>query len=632
MSLTEINFYRVMIEMKRHIAFFGSFLILIGLCSCAQINTATQSKSTKRQVSNNTCSLNQNLPSNKFDSLSREQLSNSSQSIFNWKPLSDLDLHRELDQELIKIPPHSQEKKSSKVSTQKEKKSDQQGNIDFELDIRETQVFQDYFYYYGHKHHQTFQRWLKRAEPYLPYIRKVFQQKGLPLDLVFLPLAESGFDPWAYSRAGAAGLWQFIPGTARTYGLEVNWWIDERRDPYKSTQAAGKYLQKLYAQFQDWYLVLAAYNCGEGRIERALARTGQEDYFDLIRTRSCLNRETRNYVPKFLAILKIIRNLKELNFSPIKWQASAQPTTIKIPAGTDLLALSKAMGLGWSEFRDKNPAFRRTFSPPNGERTVYLSRHLLSKAKTYLSQKKSRICPGYRRYKIQTGDSWWNLSRKFDVPIKVLKKTNRISSNLLRPGQWVFIPAPHRATGPNSNNYASATSTYTVQRGDTLWGIAQSFQLSIKELKRANHLHSNSIHIGQKLDIPSSSNLSKTRELAQKRANYLIKQGDTLWSLSQRFGVSINTLVQANGLTNEHNLTAGEKLYIPDLTYRQTRIARQKAKGGHQRIIHYQVNKGDSLWDISQKFQVGLNQLMSWNNLSEKDLLHPGDKIKIYVR
>ena len=157
--------------------------------------------------------------------------------------------------------------------------------------------------------------WLKRAQRYLPHTGR-FLAEGLPEDLIYLPFAESGFNPFALSRSGASGVWQFMPGTGKHYGLTVDDWIDERRDPYASTEAAIKYLKKLYADFGDWSLALAAYNAGEGKIGRALAKTGCEDYFSLCEASDDLREETKLYVPKFLALVKIAGNLEELGFEP----------------------------------------------------------------------------------------------------------------------------------------------------------------------------------------------------------------------------------------------------------------------------------------------------------------------------
>jgi len=543
------------------------------------------------------------------------------------KPDISQDLAQPLESEVTQPPPKDTDQQS--LSPQEKEALQTEPEIHFELDIRETQTLHDYFIYYTQKKKKTFQQWLKRAEPYLPYIRKVFTEKGLPQDLVFLPFAESGFNPWAYSHAGAAGMWQFIPGTGRRYGLRVDWWMDERRDPYQATHAAADYLSKLYDQFQDWYLVLAAYNAGEGRVAWALRKSGENCYFDLINSRRYLHRETRNYVPKFLAILKIVRNLEKLGYEPLKWDAQAQPTQVEVKGGTDLLALAQAMDLEWSDFRQRNPAFRRMASPPDSTSPVYLPRARKAKALAFLDSPRSRPYAGFSRHRIRSGDSWWRLSRRYGVPIRVLKRVNQTSSNLLRPGQSVLIPGTKAAY--RLGEQPPSDGVYSVRSGDSLWEIARRFDTRVSALRRANQLTSNTLQVGQKLTIPGLSGQEQTRTIARRRANYTIQKGDTLWGLSQRYGVSLQTLQQANGLHASATLHIGSGLYIPDLTHAQAEKTRQQAQAAHQKLVRYQVKKGDNIWNIARKFGVNTRQLLAWNNLSPHQLIHPGDQIKVYV-
>ncbi len=539
------------------------------------------------------------------------------------------DLAEPLEKEVIEPPPD--EAVSRQLSPQEKEALKTEPEINFELDIRENKTLQNYFVYYSQKKRKTFQRWLKRAEPYLPYIRQVFTEKGLPQDLVFLPFAESGFNPWAYSHAGAAGMWQFIPGTGRRYGLRVDWWIDERRDPYLATHAAADYLSKLYDQFHDWYLVLAAYNAGEGRVAWALRKSGKDCYFDLINSRRYLHRETRNYVPKFLAILKIVRNLEKLGFAPLEWDADVQPTRVEVKGGTDLLALAQTMGLDWSDFRQQNPAFRRMASPPDKSCPVYVPRDKKSLALNFLDSPQARPYAGFTRHRIRTGDSWWRLSRRYGVPIRVLKRINQTSSNLLRPGQSVLIPGSGSKAARVQPSNPPKNGVYTVRSGDSLWDIATRFGTQVSALRRANNLSSNTLQIGQKLSIPGLSGQAQTRSIARRRANYTIQKGDTLWDLSRRFGVSLATLVQANGLNQSATLQVGSGLYIPDLTHAQAQKTRQQAKAAHQKLVRYRVRKGDNIWNIARKFGVRTRQLLAWNDLSPHQLIHPGDQLKVYV-
>ncbi len=449
-------------------------------------------------------------------------------------------------------------------------------DIHFDLDLKDTEEVQRYFRFYAHKHRTTFARWLKRAQPYLPYLRDEFKKQGLPQDLIFLPFAESGFNPWAYSRAGAAGMWQFMPSTGRLYGLQVDWWLDERRNPFLATQAAIKYLKKLHNDFNDWYLALAAYNAGEGKIRRALRTTGYDNFFDLAKSHRYLKRETRNYVPKFIAILKIVRNLETLGFEPIDWQARLNNEPLSVKGGTDLLALASHSGLSWKEFRRLNPAFRRQVSPPSKTCAVYLPVQQRALAKEYLQSPHARPYAGYKQYRVRKGDSWWRIARRSGIPIKVLKRVNGHKKNLLRPGQRILIPG----------------------KGDR---------------------------------IITASTLANTQALAKKRANYTVQEGDSIWAIAKRFGTSSKTLLHANGLRTGRHLRIGQKLYIPDASGTSTKLARKKADKEFRQLVRYHVRKGDNLWSIARRFGVTTRDLYAWNNLNKRSILRPGDRIKVYV-
>ncbi len=531
--------------------------LIFSFSACAQFNKPKEVKYLENKTLENTTTKEEICPP-ETDSLPAEQKEQSQEN---------------LEEEVVANP----EDKDANLLPQEEEVLAKEDTLNFELDLYETKELKLYFKYYTHSKRKIFVRWLERAQAYLPFIRKVFKEQGLPEDLIFLPFAESGFNPWAYSRAGAAGLWQFMPYTAKKYGLRVDWWIDERRDPYKSTYAAAKMLKELYAEFGDWYLALAAYNAGPGKIRRALKKSKEDNFFDICKSRKnrrYLRLETRHYVPKFLAILKIVRHLEELGFEPLNWEEPPTQAKLSIPPSTDLLAFAQALGWNWNRFREHNPFVRRMVSPPDGEITVYLPQEKVELARQFLEKEKKSYA-GFIRYKVRSGDSLWTISRRYGVPISVLKRVNGLKSNLLHPKTLLIIP-----------------------RGG-------------KE--------------------PASYGLASVRKSALKRANYIVKAGDTLWSISRKFKVSVKTLKIANGLTSSR-LSIGQKLYIPDLGGQQTRLAREEVKKFHQgQLVRYQVRRGDNLWTIAKRFGVSWKQIALWNNLSSDSILRPGDTLKIYV-
>ena len=542
---------------------------------------------------------------------------------------SDADLKQPLEEEVqAEVSETAAAQDEKELSPAEQKALASEPEIRFDLDVRETKRMQKYFRYYTRTHHKTFQRWLKRAEPYLPYIRKVLTEKGLPQDLVFLPFAESGFNPWAYSRAGAAGLWQFMPATGRHFDLRVDWWMDERRDPYAATRAAAEYLAQLHGQFQDWSLALAAYNAGEGHVGRALKRSGHDSFAELAATSRYLHSETRNYVPKFQAILKIVRNLEDLGFEPIEWDASAEPTQVRIEGGTDLTGLAEAVDMDWSAFRQLNPQFRRTVSPPGATYTINVPEQQVAQAKSYIASPQAQKMAGGKRYQVQRGDSWWRIARRFSVPLESLMRLNNTRSRMLHPGDSVLIPVSGKAARAQMS---AQDGEYVVQRGDSLWEIAQHLDTSVAELRRANQLQGTLLRVGQRLQVPGGSDTSKTRQIAKRRSNYTVQKGDTLWELSRRFGLSLNTLVQANGLARSKSLNVGQKLYIPDRG-RTTQVAKAKEEADHRRLVKYTVQQGDNLWSIAKRFGVSADSLQSWNDMGANEMIHPGDSLRVYIR
>lgn len=446
-----------------------------------------------------------------------------------------------------------------------------------DLDTVENQDVQRFFHYFAHTHRTTFENWLKRARVYLPHIRERFRQEGLPEDLIYLPFVESGFNPFALSRAGASGVWQFMPRTGTMYGLAVDSWVDERRDPYKSTEAAISYLKKLYAIFGDWPLALAAYNAGEGTIGRAMEKTGRSDYLSLCAVSSDIKSETKLYVPKFLAVVKIARNLDKLGFEPIDWTVRPRSVAyVQAKGGTDLLALSKDVGLEWKAFRELNPVFRKQQAPERSVR-IALPAQYVAKAKEFL-RRPPKTRTEFAAYKIRPGDSWWGVAKKYGVSVASLRKANpKLSFHV---GRTVRIPGK---TGPTP-----AAKVANVEQDAKKW--------------------------------------------ATKRANYVVRKGDTPWSIAKSFKMDAATLLKSNGLKTGATLSVGQKLFVPDAGAVETRAATSKAEKAREELVEYRIRPGDTLWNIAKRFNVSMLDLRKWNRLAKNDALRPGDQLKVYTR
>ncbi len=359
----------------------------------------------------------------------------------NQTDKENIDMRANLEPELWDALILEDIKRGRPLTEQEKNALASRGEIQFDLDVRETEEVQMFLQYFSMEKRGTMERWLVRAEPHLAYVRAVLTSFNLPPDLIALPFIESGYNNMAYSHAGAGGMWQFMPYTARRFGLTVDWWEDERRNPYKATVAAAKYLTVLHEMFGDWHLALAAYNAGEGKVSRAMAKSGQTDFFDLAKNPALLKQETRHYVPKFLAVLKIFQNLDTLGFRPVNWQAGPTMKEVPVPGGTDLLALAQAVGMDWEQFHEANAGFRRQVSAPGRESTVYVPQAKYELAMAYLKNPESHPPAGFQTYLAQAGATWWSISRRTGVPVAALRELNAQAPDALSSGTAVRIPS-----------------------------------------------------------------------------------------------------------------------------------------------------------------------------------------------
>jgi membrane-bound lytic murein transglycosylase D len=548
-------------------------------------------------------------------------------------------------------------KKGRPLTEQEKKALASRGSIQFNLDVKENEEVQMFLQYFTMDKHGSMDKWLARAEPHLPYVRAVLASYNLPQDLIVLPIIESGYNNMAYSPVGAGGMWQFMPYTARRFGLTVDWWVDERRDPFKATVAAAKYLTKLYQMFGDWNLALAAYNAGEGKVSKAMACSGQTDFFDLARDPGLLKAETRHYVPKFLAVLKIFQNLDSLGFRKINWQAGPNLKEVSVPGGTDLLALAQACGISWEQFREQNAAFRRQVSPPDQAVNVYVPVAKEQLALAYLRDPGSRPPAGYQNYQAQAGETWWAISRRSGVPVAELRQLNASLPEVLGPGQAVRIPNSvsgeentaladaSDACAPVRSQAAAKPVRHRVNKGETVGSIAHKYGVSVAELKAANKVRSNHLNLGTTLIIPAASSqavaeAARPAPAVQAKAGgtrHTVHRGESISGIATQYGVDTDDLLAVNHLRSGKDLKAGATLTIPGQTGalptakpapepRPVALAAASAKGS------YQVKPGDTLSSISQHTGVDIGELKAANHLRSNDvrvgekLLLPGAK------
>ena len=452
----------------------------------------------------------------------------------------------------------------------------------------------------------TFERWLKRSGRYMNLFRAILQKEGLPPDLVHLVFVESGFNLNARSVSAAVGPWQFLRGSARLFGLDVNQWVDERKDPEKSTVAAARYLKHLYAIFGDWPLALASYNAGEGTVLRAIKRQGTTNYWDLK-----LPRQTEDYVPQFMAVLAISREPGKYGFDDVELDDPMEFDEIALKGAVDLRSVATLAGCSVDDLKALNPSIVRhavpgkdgvtTLRVPRGKGEV-LTRKISDGAK--LPTVDLTV-----RHRVRRGETLSSIATKYGVTAQRLARANGIGrKNPLRVGASLVVPAtsapapllvdsddprastayvPPREIKPlahlNGQSTAEGRTTHTVRKGQTLNTIATLYGCSVADIKRWNHLTTNSVRRGTRLKIRSdeadstgtlaaqadSAQIASIRPLPSRRhgsrrgtGNYVtVRPGDTLSTIAHRHGTSVAALMRANGLSSTR-LRAGQKIRV----------------------------------------------------------------------
>lgn len=362
---------------------------------------------------------------------------------------------------------------------------------------------------------------LRRGSRYLPMIQEVFRAEGIPLDLAYVPLIESAFKPTAVSRAQAKGVWQFMRGTALENGLKHDWYIDERADPEKATRAAAKYLKTLHRMFGDWHLALASYNGGPGMVQRAMKRTGAEDFWDLASAPRAIPRETREYVPMILAAIVIARNPAQYGFDIVS-EAPVAYDTVQVGRPVDLRRVAEWTGASVDEIQALNPELRRWTTPVR--RTDYTLKVPAGTADSLLARLDAAPPTEFASLKwhtVRRGDTVASLARRFKVSRLDLAEANGLrSSSKLRPGQELLIPRSQapllaareartavRTAARGEGGQPAAATSYRVRRGDTLFAIARQFRVSVDDLRAWNRLRDSRLSVGDLLSIrpPASS-------------------------------------------------------------------------------------------------------------------------------
>jgi len=393
--------------------------------------------------------------------------------------------------------------------------------------------------------HDRFQTYLDRFHHYREIVEPVFREFGLPTELMYLSLVESGFNPRAYSRARASGPWQFMKATGRMYKLHVNWHVDERRDPIKSTVAAAHHLRDLYDRFGSWPLALGAYNAGSGKISRAIRKTKSRDFWKIRRTWH-IRRETKDYVPRFIAATLIATNPTAYGFQEPDGDLH-EFEEVLIAKRVQLSAITKQTGVSLEELKRLNPELRRNIVPISKGPGYHLKvpvgmASLVAMQHDTLPVWTQPPPPPTQWYRVRRGDSLSVVARRFGMKVRQLKDMNNLSSNLIRVGKKLRV-----RTGVDDEINRTAT-WYRVRYGDSLGRIASRFGTSVRKLKRLNSLSTHLIYPGDRLRVRGTPAPQKSR--TGESQWYRVRRGDSLWTIARQFSVSVRDLRTLNNLSS----------------------------------------------------------------------------------
>jgi membrane-bound lytic murein transglycosylase D len=415
------------------------------------------------------------------------------------------------------------------------------------------------------------QRSFGRADHYLYQIVTQLEQRGMPLELALLPVVESAFEPYAYSRARAAGLWQFIPGTGSRFGLKQDWWYDGRRDIVESTRAALDYLQYLHDEFDgDWLLAIAAYNCGEANVERAVrsnrAAGRSVEFWDLK-----LPKETRAYVPKLLAMKELVTqpDLYGLEFSPIPnlpyFARVATNGQISMKIAAEIAGLSPA------EMYELNPAFHRFATDPTGPYFLLVPADVADVFGDNLLLLTDEQRMGMAHYTVSHGDSVASVAKQFNTTPDVIRQLNNVPKGPLTVGTDVVVPGavaelPDKVVLAAAHFDRPGRSTrhghvQVVRRGESLWSIARRHGMNVNTLAAMNGMHpGDALRAGQHLKLTTADSAPVTHKA--RRMTYTVREGDTVAQIARLFQCSVPDLLAWNGMSSGTHLRAGQKLRI----------------------------------------------------------------------
>jgi membrane-bound lytic murein transglycosylase D len=453
-----------------------------------------------------------------------------------------------------------------------------------DLPLMMTDPVAGYISYFSGHGRGTLERALARSGRYDEMIRRVLKEEGVPQDLIYLAQAESGFHPLALSHAGARGMWQFMASRATGYGLERDWWVDERQDPEKSTRAAAHHLKDLYNEFGDWYLAMAAYNSGPGTVQNAVKRTGYADYWQLYK-RNVLPKETKNYVPIILAVTIMAKNPEQYGLDKVVTEKPVPYDTVKIDYPVDLRLVAECVDTSASTMQDLNPSLLRLTTPKDREFELHLPAGTKDRYLTTITAIPPDMRVWWRYHKVASGDTLSSVARAFHTTPQAIVQVNNLDGDeSLRAESELIIPvAPGKHPTDEMASYSHRATTYKVRKGDTVETVADNFGVPPAMIRRWNHLKGDSVrgrrvlyvHLPVSPDANEGHSAVASKSKSKKKlqaddsgsvVHYKVQPGETLYSIAKSHNVTVDDLKENNG--NLANLRPGMVLVISNSTSR----------------------------------------------------------------
>ncbi|GAM62001.1 membrane-bound lytic murein transglycosylase D precursor [Vibrio ishigakensis] len=482
-----------------------------------------------------------------------------------------------LEQAPIKDEAQAQTDLEPKVEAPKELTPQEQEDVwkrigmQLELPVADHKKVEYYRNWYL-KHPSHLRTVSKRAEPFLYLITEKIEERNLPLELALLPVVESSFDAFAYSHGSAAGLWQFIPGTGKMYGLEQTYWYDGRRDVEASTDAALNYLTYLSERFDgNWNHAIASYNSGSGRVSSAIRQNRRHgkpiDFFSLK-----LPKETSGYVPKLMALADIVANQEKYGVSipPI----ANKPVLVSVDPKEqlDLGIAAQYAGISVKELQSYNPAYNQWATAPEGPHQLLIP---IEKKEQFEKQVQENRGKGIKvtRYKVQSGDTLSQIAQAHNTTMDAIKTANGMSSSALRAGAYILVPT----SSQNANAYALSADNRLKQ--------------------------------------------TQSRSRGDYKVTHKVKSGESFWTIAKKHDVSVQSLARWNGMAPKDTIRVGQDLVV----------WKQGKQGAVIRTVYYSVRSGDNISTIANRFKVRSSDVIKWNNLDKSKYLKPGQKLKLYV-